>query len=147
MRYLLLFSIILFLSSCSNYTCEDFRTGSYVYSDTAFKDVKISRTLTGEEEFKVKTSKGVEDITKEVGEQTEQMVREGRDVTDVYTIIWDGPCSYTLVFKSTSSQVDQFHTKYDTIRTQIIEPTRKGYVFQSNLYGESLTGELLKVED
>ncbi len=147
MRLTLIISTLILLSSCSNYTCEDFRTGNYVYSDTAFADVTISRTLTGEHVFEVKTNKGVEKINKQIGEQTEQMKREGRDVTDVYTIIWDGPCSYTLVFKSTSSQIDQFHTRYDTIRTQIIETTRSGYTFQSNLYGESLTGELLKVED
>ncbi|NND93566.1 MAG: hypothetical protein HKN45_01805 [Flavobacteriales bacterium] len=147
MRHILIFSLIGFFSSCTKYSCDDFRTGNYVYSDTAFADVRISRTLTGEQDFKVTTSRGTETITKQIGEQTEKMTRDGRDVTDVYSVIWDGPCSYTLVFKSTSSQVDQFHTKYDTIRTQILEPTRKGYSFESRLYGERLQGELIKVED
>ena len=144
----ILFSIAttLLLASCGNYTCEDFKSGEFVYADTAYKDVKIIRTLTGEQEFQVKTEKGTETIVKEIGEQTEMMKRDGRDVTDVYTVIWDGPCSYTLVFKSTSSQVDQFHTKYDTIRTRIMETNRKGYVFQSKLYGQSLQGELHLVD-
>ncbi|NNC84067.1 MAG: hypothetical protein HKN79_10865 [Flavobacteriales bacterium] len=146
MRIILIVSSLLLLIACGDYTCEDFRTGEYRYTDTAYKEVKITRTLTGEQEFEVRTAKGVEKITKEVGEQTETMTRDGRQVEDVYTIIWDGPCSYTLVFKSTSSQVDQFHTQYDTIRTRILETNRKGYVFQTHLFGQTLQGELEKVD-
>lgn len=138
--------MILLFSSCMEYTCEDFRTGEFVYSDTAYADVKISRKLTGERDFTIKTKDGKVKITKAIGEQTEIMKRNGREVSDVYDVIWDGPCTYTLVFRSTSSQKDQFHTKYDTIRTRIMEITKDGYIFEAHLYDESPKGELIKLD-
>lgn len=112
------------LASCTRYTCEDFKTGEYRYADENFEDVKVIRTET---------------------EQTEYSQRNGKDVEDVYSIIWDGPCSHNLVFKSTNSEVDQFHTKYDTIRVRIVEITDKGYIFETFLNGKNPSGELIKV--
>ncbi len=146
MRNLLPLFIIFLLSSCGKYTCEDFKTGEYAYADTAYADVKISRTITGQRAFTIQTKDGKEQLTKDIGEQTEVMTRNGTEVIDVYDVIWDGPCSYTMVFKSTSSHKDQFHTKYDTIRTTIKEITKKGYIFQAHLYEENPIGELIKID-
>ena len=113
------------MESCTRYTCEDFKTGEYRYADENFKDVRVTRTET---------------------EQTEYSQRNGKDVADIYSIVWDGPCSHNLIFKSTNSEVDQFHTKYDTIRVRIVEITDKGYVFETFLNGQNPSGELIKVK-
>lgn len=113
------------LISCKSYTCEDFKIGEFKYADEAFKDVRILRSES---------------------EQKEYQIRDGKEVEDTYTIKWDGPCSYTLVFKETNSEVDQFHTQYDTIKVRIQEITDQGYIFETFLNGKSPRGEFIKVE-
>jgi len=122
---ILLIIALVLLGSCRSYTCEDFKIGEYRYADDAFKDVKIIRTES---------------------EQKEYQVRDGKDVEDTYSISWEGPCSYTLVFKETNSEVDQFHTQYDTIKVRIQEITSDGYIFETFLNGKSPRGEFVKVE-
>jgi hypothetical protein len=112
------------LSSCTAYTCEDFKLGEYAYAEEAYKHVKIIRTASEQKEFQV---------------------RDGKQVEDTYSISWDGPCSYTLVFKATNSEVDQFHTQYDTIRVRIQEITNDGYVFETFLNGKNPRGEFIKI--
>jgi hypothetical protein len=117
-----------------------------VYADTAYKEVRISRVLLGEREFIVSGEEGQRKMMKPVGEQTEIMMRNGHKVTDVYTMIWDGPCTYSLVFKSTDSQKDLFHTQYDTIRVNVLEIDGKRFRVRAhlgNLYPEA---ELIKVK-
>jgi len=139
MRHFLLITVVLIaLSSCANKSCEDFQTGNFRYTDEAYKDVKISRTVTGEREVEIDGKT----IIKPVGTQSETMMREGREVTDIYDITWDGPCSYSIVFKSTNSQIDQFHTQYDTIRMKIIGIDGNKYQFEANLYDKNPVGEL-----
>lgn len=138
--------IALMASSCKQYTCEDFQRGEYIYADTAYKDVFISRVLLGEREFIVSGKKGDQKMIKSVGEQTEVMMRNGRKVTDIYTMIWDGPCTYSLVFKSTDSKKDQFHTIYDTIRVNVLNIDGDRFRVRAQLGNRYPEAELIKVK-
>lgn len=126
MRALIFSIIILGLSACSSYTCEDFRTGSFSYSDPQFEDYSITR----------------DSLT-----QTERYMVDGQEVEDVYHITWDGACSYTLVMKESSDPRHQFHTKYDTIHARIREITPNGYMFHTLLHGKEVQGEMILTSD
>ncbi len=138
-------TLMLAFASCRNYTCEDFKSGEYIYADSAFKDVEISRVLLGEREFIVRGKDGDKKMMKAVGEQTETMTRNSRRVSDVYTMIWDGPCTYSLVFKSTDSKKDQFHTQYDTIRVNVLDIDGDRFRVRAHLGNFNPEAELIKV--
>lgn len=122
MKYPLYILGIVLLSACGSYTCEDFRTGEFRYSDPAFKDVVITR----------------DSLT-----QVEVKTEDGESVKDVYSIYWEGPCSYTLVMKESTHPNKQFHSKYDTIKVRIREITDDGYVFHTLLGGKEVEGEMI----
>ena len=144
--YFILIFCVLLTTSCTRYTCEDFKSGEYIYADTALKDMRISRVLLGEQEFIV-GGKGVpRKMMKPIGEQTEVMMRDGREVTDIYSMIWDGPCTYSLVFKSTDSQKDLFHTKYDTIRVNVLEIDGDRFRVRAHLGNIYPEAELIKLK-
>jgi len=122
MKHLLLLMGLILLSSCGSYTCEDFRIGEFRYSDPSFQDVVITR----------------DSLT-----QVEVKTEAGESVKDVYSIYWDGPCSYTLVMKESSHPSKQFHSKYDTIKVRIREITDDGYIFHTLLGGKEVEGEMI----
>jgi len=115
---------LLLLASCSRqYTCDDFKTGTYTIADEGFEQVTITRTET---------------------EQVEQSTAEGNTYRDVYKIIWDGTCSYQLVFKSTDNMARMPFSKYDTISSKIVEIRDDGYLFETVVFDERPTGYLIK---
>jgi len=138
--------ICLFSSSCKEYTCEDFKTGNYVFADTAFSNMSLSRTLTGTQDFDVLSKGEWVRMTKEVGEQIEVEVKDGKSITKKQTIIWDGPCSYSLVFKETDSPKDVYETKYDTFRVSITNIEKNEYDFRARVANQHVDGRLIKVE-
>lgn len=118
-----LLTIVLFASCSRQYTCDDFKTGTYVFDDETFKHVTITRTET---------------------EQIEQSVEPGKEYRDVYEIIWDGSCSYSLVFKETDNLDRLPFSKYDTITSRIIEIVDDGYRFETAVFDIKPTGYLIK---
>lgn len=144
---LLSFILLALVSSCSKSTCEDFKTGTYIYADPEHSNRSFSRVLTGEREFEVKDGDSWKTITKSVGTQVETDMIDSVKVETTYDIIWDGACDYTLAFRSVNKPKYDYHNKYDSVRVSVLSIEGNSFNFQSRVNGESISGAVIKVSD
>ena len=96
-----------FLTSCAPPECADFRTGTFAYADTTFKDIKITRTS----DQQIETS-------------------SADNYRDVYHVIWTDDCHYRLILQETNNKERMPFTNLDTMNVFISDFTKKGYVFE-----------------
>jgi hypothetical protein len=126
MKLLQIATLIFLLTNCSQgYNCEDFKTGTYKFAEPEFSEVTVTRSAS---------------------EQIETSTKAGEEYRDVYEILWNGTCSYQLVFKSTDNIDRMPFSKFDTISASIIEIVEDGYIYETEIFNQRPRGHFIKVD-
>ncbi len=111
------------LTSCKEYTCVDYKTGTFTYENNDF-NVVITRTDT---------------------HQTEKS--DSLNYVDVFKVNWTSDCYYYLTLESTDNPARMPLSKYDPIFVKMSNVDEKGYDFDATILDSHPHGRIVVLDN